>query len=267
MASRDLLSQALKKKIPLGKMHTLSRHAQREKLNEGHVDHIFSRFDLDLVGLMVMSERSDSTYYILDGQHRYHALRRWLGDGWENQAIECRVFTGLTEADEARIFRALNKRLAISTMDNFRTAVVAGERDENAVLDTVRAADLCISTDKVPGAIRAVGTLMKIYRRSDGDTLAKTLRIIRDAYGDAGFEARVIDGIGHLCQRYNGQLDEQVAINKLNRAHGGVKGLLGKAEVLHKQTGNQKAMCVAAAAVDLINQGRGRNKLASWWRN
>jgi hypothetical protein len=82
--------------------------------------------------------------------------------------------------------------------------------------------------------------------------LARGLRIIRDAYGDAGFDAAVIDGMGHLCQRYNGQLDDGVAIDRLSSAHGGVSGLLAKAEVLRKQTGNSKSHCVAAAAVDII---------------
>jgi len=36
--------------------------------------------------------------------------------------------------------------------------------------------------------------------------------------------------------------------------------------VLRNQTGNPKGHCVAAAAVDIYNGGRGGRKLPSWWR-
>lgn len=80
-------------------------------------------------------------------------------------------------------------------------------------------------------------------------------------------EAReVADGVGLLCGRYNGDLEDQVAVLKLAKIHGGVNGLLGKAELLRHSTGQAKAHCVAAAAVEVINAGRGGKKLPSWWR-
>lgn len=251
------------KRVPLGKMHSSPR-TQRE-IKWHRVDHLVASMDLDQIGLPVLSERGGE-FYIIDGQHRVEALKKWLGDGWEKQQIECRVYTGLSEAQEAEKFDRLNDVLAVSAFDKFRVRVVAGRTVETSIQSLVESEGLCISKEGVPGAIRAVGTLRRIYNRSDGATLSKALRIIRDAYGDAGFEARVIDGIGHLCQRYNGVLEEKAAIDRLSKAHGGVKGLLGKAEVLHKQTGNAKAHCVAAAAVDIINSRRGGKKLPSWWK-
>ena len=97
-------------------------------------------------------------------------------------------------------------------------------------------------------------------------TLARALQIARDAYGDAGLEGPVIEGLGMLCHRYNGLLSDERAVTILANAHGGVSGLLNRAEVLRKQTSNPRAHCVAAAAVDLINQGRGGKKLPSWWK-
>lgn len=255
------------KKVPLGSMHVLSRHAQRSKLNDSRVNYLLSNFDLDRIGMPVLNERSDGTYYILDGQHRKEALVRWLGEGWEKQKIECEVFIGLTEAEESAMFLALNDTLRVGVLDKFRASVNAGFVDQVHIQKIVEGAGLCISTDKVPGAISAVGTLQKVYHRSDGDTLSRTLRIVRDAFGDSGFRAQVIDGIGHLCQRYNGVLDESVAIDRLHHVNGGVHGLLGKAEGYHLQTGNAKAQCVAAAAVDIINAKRGGKKLPSWWKS
>lgn len=254
------------KKIPLGKMHISSRHAQREKINQSRVDYLVSNFDLDKIGIPELSERG-SGYYIMDGQHRIEALKFWLGDGWESQKIECRVWENLTEEQEAERFLSLNDTLQVNAFDKFRVAVQAGRADEVHINNIVKGAELVISRDKIPGSLRAVGTLKKVYKRSDGNTLARTLRIIRDSFGESGFDAMVIDGIGHLCQRYNGVLDEPFAVDKLGSIRGGVNGLLGKAETLHKSTGQPKSHCVAAAAVDFINSGRGRNRIASWWKN
>ena len=54
--------------------------------------------------------------------------------------------------------------------------------------------------------------------------------------------------------------------DEAQNTNGGVHGLLGKAENLRRATGNQKGHCVAAAAVEIVNAGRGGKKLPSWWR-
>ena len=74
-----------------------------------------------------------------------------------------------------------------------------------------------------------MATLRRVYARGGPAVLSKALRIIRDAYGEAGLDGPVIDGIGLLCQRYDGQLAEQRAIDKLAAAHGGVSGLRSRA--------------------------------------
>lgn len=249
--------------LPLGKLTTNPRTQREMKIHR--VDYLVANFDLDYFGAPVVSWRKGN-YYILDGQHRVEAIKQWLGAGWEIQKIECRVYQGLTEIEEADMFDRLNDALNVSSFDKFRVRVTAGREVESSIDKIVRSEKLVISRDKVPGAVSAVGTLVRVYTRSDGETLQRALRIIRDAFGDSGFEAQVIDGIGHLCQRYNGSLDEAVAVARLSETRGGVKGLLGKATVLHKQTGNARSICVAAAAVDIINSYRGGKKLPSWWK-
>lgn len=245
--------------VPIPKMK-VSPVAQR-RLNTARVDYIAANFDLEQLGTPTVNER-EGCFYIIDGQHRIKALEEI---GWGDQQIECWTYKGLTDVEEAEKFDRLNDVLAVNAFDRFRIRVTAGRPVETDVERTVRSQGLVVSKDKVPGAVGCVGTLRKAYVRSDAVTLGRALRIIRDAYGDAGFGAPVVDGISHLCQRYNGQLDEEVAIQRLSKAHGGVNGLLAKAELLRKQTGNTKSHCVAAAAVDIINAGRGGKKLPSWW--
>lgn len=250
--------------IALEKM-AVSGRIQRE-LKQHRVEHLLSDFDLDDFGLPVVSWR-DGLYYIVDGQHRIEALKLWLGKGWEIQKIECRVHQGLSEAEEADMFLRLNDILIVGAFDKFKNGVTANRPTETAIAKVVADCKLVISKEQVPGAIGAVGTLVRVYTRTDGQVLGRALRIIRDAFGDSGFEAVVIDGIAHLCHRYNSKLDDDAAVTRLAETRGGVKGLLGKADVLHKQTGQSRAQCVAAAAIDIINsRSGGRGRLPSWWK-
>jgi len=250
--------------IALGKLRA-NPFAQR-RLIDSHVEHLLTNLDLDLIGLPDVADRpDDDAYDVLDGQHRLEALKVWMGDGWETQKIQCRVWFGLSEAEKADKFDRLNDTRNVSAFDKFRIRVNAGRPVQCDIDRQVRLEGLVISRDEIPGAIGAVGTLEKVYRRSDAATLGRSLRIIRDAYGDTGFEASIIDGIGHLCQRYNGQLDDATAVAKLGGVNAGIKGLRGRANVIREKMGTSKSIAVAATAVEFINSGKGGKKLPSWW--
>jgi hypothetical protein len=246
--------------VPIASMRVTTL-AQRE-LNQARVDHLAATFDLEQVGTPTVNERGGH-FWVIDGQHRVAAL---VDMGWGDQQIQCWTYVGLTEEEEAEKFLKLNDVLAVQALPKFRIAVKAGREVETDIDRIVRAAGLRVTADKGDGAIRAVGTLGRIYKRSGPAVLARTLRVVRDAYGDPGLEAAVIDGVGHVVGRYDGQLQDPHAIEKLAGVHGGVGGLLGQADVLRRQTGSPRSHCVAAIAVDVINRGlRGGERLPSWW--
>lgn len=246
--------------VPISLM-TVSPLAQRE-VNAARVDHLVAEFDLEKIGTPTVNKR-DGAWYVIDGQHRIEALR---AIGWGDQQIQCWAYEGLDEQEEAEKFLGLNDYLAVNALAKFRIAVQAGREDECEIDRIVRSVGLVITADKVPGCVRAVGTLTRVYSRSDGATLRQTLTTLRDAYGDSGYEAAVIDGMGLFVQRYGHDLDHAAVVTKLKAAHGGVHGLLGKAEVLRRSTGNQKGHCLAAAIVETYNTGRGGKKIPGWWR-
>jgi hypothetical protein len=239
--------------------------AQRD-LNCARVAKLAASFDVEQIGNPTVSHRGE-WFYLVDGQHRIAALKLWLGS-WEDQQVQCWCYEGLSEAQEAELFLKQNDTLTVSAFAKFTVSVQAGRDTEADVDRIVRALGLRIAAGRAGGAISAVATLRRIYARGGPTVLSRALRIIRDAYGDAGLEGPVIDGIALVCQRYDGQLAEQRAVDRLASAHGGVSGLLSRAGQLRHNTGNATAQCVAAAAVELINRGAGgkNSKLPSWWR-
>lgn len=264
----------------------VERHARRDWVRLGDVqvnpvvqrefvpakaDRIASDFDPEHFGTPVVNLR-DGRAWMIDGQHRAAALKIWLGEGWQDQKFEAEVYEGLTEAEEAETFLRRNDTMAVNAYNKFRIGVVAGREDEQTIAGIVLREGLTISRDKdAEGRIIAVGTLLRVYRRAGGDVLARTLAIIRDAYGSAGLEASVISGMSMVVHRYD-RLDDQELAKRLARAHGGVSGMLGKAERSRKETGNPKHFCVAGSIVDTFNslaaESKGGNgqRLMSWWK-
>jgi hypothetical protein len=246
--------------VPIAKMK-VSPVAQRE-LNQSRVDHLAANFDLEQIGTPTVSDR-DGWFYVVDGQHRIAAL---VDMGWGDQQIQCWTYTGLTEEQEAERFLTLNDVLAVHAYSKFKVAVQAGREMETDIDRIVRAQTLIVSQDSQDTSISAVGTLVRVYKRGGPAVLARTLRIVRDAYGKPGLIAPCIDGIAMLCDRYNGALDDVLAVTRLNAKRGGVTTLLHNAEVIRRQTGHPRNVCVAAAAVEIVNAGKGGKKLPGWWK-
>jgi hypothetical protein len=246
--------------VPVPQMR-VSPLAQRD-LSQARVDRLAACFDLEQLGTPVVSHR-DGYFFVIDGQHRIEALKLI---GYGGQQVQCWTYHGLAEADEAAMFLKLNDTLTVGAYPKFKVAVQAGHPEESDIDRIVRAQGLRISLERSGGAVAAVHTLRRVYRRGGPACLARTLRIIRDACGDPGLDAVVIDGISLLCHRYDGQLDDGQVTAALAHAAGGVNGLLGKAESMRRQTGSPKAHCVAAAAVETVNRKIRGKKLRSWWK-
>jgi hypothetical protein len=239
--------------------------AQRDRINQGRVAGIAANMDLEQIGTPTVNRRG-GLFYVLDGMHRVEAYKMWIGEGWENQQLHCWTYEGLTEEEEAETFLKLNDTLTVQAFDNFRIGLNANRPEEVEIAGVVEKAGLTISQSRAEGTIGAVGALRRVYRRDGATVLGRALGIIRDAYGTPGLEQHVIDGIGLLCGRYNGEMDTGLAVSRLASVAGGLAGLMNRAYMTKNQTNAPLNVCVAAAAVDVINRGKGGKKLPSWWK-
>jgi len=234
--------------------------ATQRELRPGWAAQIAADFDPDRFTPPLVSLRA-GTHYVIDGQHRIEAMRLM---GWEQQQVQCWVYEGLSLADEADLFLWHNNRRAVQSFDKFRIAVAAERQVESDINRIVLANGLKVQAGGGDGAISAVGALGAVYKLGP-KVLGMTLRILRDSYGDAGLRGELIQGIGLMVARYHDDITEANVIARLSSVRGGLGALTTRANTLRKALGRPMSHCIAAAAVDIINVGRGRNKLPSWW--
>lgn len=254
--------------VPLDDIRYPEEGNGQRDCRSGRVARITSRgFDLDLMGYPVASQR-DGHYWVLDGHARIEALKVWLGE-WHGQTVQCRVYVGLTVSDEAGIFLQLNDFTQVTAMQKFKNAVTNDRPVETDIDRIVRAHGLVVSREsKRDDSVSCVTACANVYQRSGPAVFAQTVRVTRDAYGKPGFTSPVVEGLGMLCTRYNGQLVESDAVKKLGAVRGGVNGLLGRAQTIRRQTDAALKEAIAAAAVDIINTGQANgSKLKPWFKN
>lgn len=235
----------------------ISPRAQREQ-KPGKIQNIARNFDPDKLGIPTVSRR-DGHHWVTDGGHRVEAMRA-LGMG--GHEVYCKVLHGLTEQQEAELFLGLNEINPVTALDRFQVAVVADREIEVDIDRIVRKQGMHVGGGT--GGIKSVSALKTIYVNGGPESLAQTIRIISESYGDLGFKAPIIGGIGLVTQRYGDKLDEAQMIQKLHTARGGLAALINGAGMKREQTGEPTRECHAAAAVDLYNRGKGK-KIAKWF--
>jgi hypothetical protein len=241
----------------------VSPKAQRE-FKEIHAAEIAADIDLEAIGYPVVNKR-DGNFYIVDGQHRIAALKMI---GWGDQQIMCEVYEGLSEKDEAELFLRRDKRRAVQAFDRFRIGVVAEREVETDIDRIIRSQGLRISDDYSTLSIACVGALYKTYRNGGPVVLGRSVRLLRDGFPDDGaaFRRELVEGAGLVCQRYNGDLDDEALKAKLANLRGGAMSVLNKAARIKAATGETLSQCTAAALVEVANQGKGGKKLPTWWK-
>jgi hypothetical protein len=175
-------------------------------------------FDPDALGALAVWHRPDlpvgrGQYVIIDGQHRWAALRLM---GYEDQRVPCLVYCDLTNEAAAELSLALQERRNLHTLDKYRAELAAHDRRAididkiTTLLDitlvyTSRATDL--------RRVNAVSTLGRVWDLLGAEGLERVLRICDGAWeGTAsGFGSRVLLLTMTLCAAHPDLDDDRLA--------------------------------------------------------
>lgn len=250
--------------IKLGDIR-VSPTSQRD-LNLSKGKAILNALRMEDLGTFTVSSR-DGFYWLIDGQHRFWALREYFGDGWEEWEIEAFTYFGLTEAQEAEKFLIFNNNLAVDAYSKFKIGVAAELPVPTDINRVVLSLGLKITRYKAQGSVAAVGAVSKVYARSGPSGLAHTLSIIRDAFAMTGFEQSIILGTSLFWSRYEGQVEEADVIKALSRTANGYKGILNRAKLWQERVDQPLDQCVAASISDIYSTGKRGKGLGSWWKD
>jgi hypothetical protein len=175
--------------------------------NELKVNSIVRDFDPDAVGVFIVSAREDGTIAVIDGGHRLAALRML---NMNHMNVNCLVYFGLSVEQEAQIFKTMNdNRTKPKTNDLFKAKVVANDADAREIDKILNKYGLSVSNGPAMNAVRAIGTITAIYKRSGGVVLDQTISVLKTAFDShsSTFSDQALLAVSTLFDIYGNGID------------------------------------------------------------
>lgn len=150
-----------------------------------------ANFNPTLVGELLVSERPEGLF-VLDGHHRLTAAESANGNG--PSTVTCEIFTGLSKADEARLFMGRNDRANIARVDRDRNLATSGDQNALDVEMAAQSAGFIFVADRAEDStfrdLAAGVAIMRMAERrkyidlSGPEHLARVFGIYSRAYGN-----------------------------------------------------------------------------------
>lgn len=251
--------------IPVGDLE-VDHDIQRYVLNYRKVESIVRHWNPRAVGVITVSRRNSVTNIVLDGMHRVQAYKELT----DNQGtILCQVFEGLTRAEEAQMFLDLNAGNQPNLLEKFKAKLVTGDKVALAVTNLVHSYGWTISPVTVNGNIQCIGTLERIYRRSeelekDPNLLQLALLCATRAWDldRSGSQAAILEGLATLFAQHGDLIEVDRIIEKLSAYKGGPRGLHSDASNMAALRRGRVTIAVAELVIEEYNKGKQTKRLS-----
>lgn len=147
--------------------------------------------------LPLLISRRNGELYVIDGQHRLEAARL-RGDIPHLPVV---IFDFDDPRSEAELFVAANRsRRAMTKLDDFHAAIVAGDAKATVINDLVTDAGLTVGRNQAwqywkPGEVVFVATLQRTINAHGDAIVSRALKMIASA-----FEGLVLVGVGSVYE-------------------------------------------------------------------
>lgn len=255
---------------------TVDQEVQRFHFNPRKVENIVKNFNPNALDRITVSKRNAATLVVVDGWHRWEAVRR-LTDS--TGTLEARVFEGLSKSEEAQMFLDLNPGNQPTALDRYRMRLIIGEPTIAAIDKAVHAYGWTVHPLPGNGHLQCVKALERIQRIAEkneaaADLVGNVMLVISRAYGnqrEAG-TAILLEGIAAVLDTYRAtkQFNTDRLIDVLKSYGGGPFSLVGDAQQAARVSKMRPPMAVADLLVKEYNRGLrvgGPTELPTWRRS
>lgn len=240
-------------------------------LDPKRAQRIADNFDVNAMGVVTVSRRANGVNHIVDGQHRQAVL---ILLGQEDELMDCHVHTGLTLAEEARMFRLLNAAKPPTVLERFLVRVQEGDPVAVDINDALDKAGWRIGSAKIDGMFAAVASIEAPYVRAQraGENARQVvdwiLQVCNAAFGrdSDGVRGEIVSALGYMYLRYGSMIDTKKLVSQMAITNGGARGLISKARQLREFVGGTVFDSMAQIMVGLINKGRHVSRQIPEWK-
>ena len=133
--------------------------------------------------------------------------------------IPCRVHEGLSVADDAELFLALNNQKAVSALDKYRVGVTKGIGPAFEVEQVISSLGLKVGANG--GNVNAVAAVLSIHKTRGAEVLKRALAIAKESFSDpkdtSKFAGDLLHGIVMVICRKNSPVDDKDLIHSLRK--------------------------------------------------
>jgi hypothetical protein len=232
----------------------------QRSLVKAHAETIAASFDPDAFGELYVIRSAAGLNLIWDGQHRWYAAKKALG---EDQEVYCRVYEDVNAAELAKRSLLLNTQRAWQPIDRYRVRVKAGEWKARTVHGTLHNHGLKVSPSSDEGNVAAVVACDWIIDKAGGPAaLDRVIGVLKGAWGkdrDA-YHNTLLRGMALICNAYNGAMNDEAMSSSLAKAGGPAK-MIGRARDRAKVDATSAPRAAAFVMVQEYNKGKGKNRL------
>lgn len=197
-------------------LNILGEKYQRE-LNLNRIAKIAASFNEMVANEPKVSFR-DGNYYVFDGQHTI-AARLLLNDG-EHLPIMCKVYQGLTEEEEAKLFAMQTGTATKPTPgEKMRAWLYAKDEDAHDFKNATESTGLFLELGDAncDFYLRCINTAHRMYRILGEDMYKEALNVIVDAWEGSkeSLKLEIIIAVSRFIYLYHDEYDRERLVRRL----------------------------------------------------
>ena len=208
------------RKMPINsKLLEVPRNSYQRPFKPRRADKIAATFDERIANEPKVSFR-EGHYFVFDGQHTIAARKRL--NGGKDLFIMCKVFYGMTEAEEAALFAQQTGTSArLTPGEKIRAEIISGDEKALAFLNATEEIGLHLDYAQSRGRnrIACIGTARSEFEQVGVAIYKEALLLILEAWdGDPhSLRAEIVQGVIRFVQLYHEEYNPRRLVNHLRR--------------------------------------------------